>query len=144
MYYLIYVSQAAQTPNDEDIKELVKTSEANNSAVEISGMLIYLDGKYLQILEGAKRDVQNLYDKIAKDRRHKQVRVLIEGDIEKRNFENWTMGFKMLGRQNFKELSGFTDLDEFFNQKNFSEESHVALVFLRLFYQKNNRDFAQG
>ncbi|MEM6525628.1 MAG: BLUF domain-containing protein [Bacteroidota bacterium] len=144
MYYLIYVSYANNTPSVEDLKLLAQSSQANNKKIEVSGMLIYLGGKYLQVLEGKKKDVLDLYDKISKDYRHRQVRLLIEGDVNKRNFEDWAMGFKMLSHQDFQDLSGLTDLDDFFNQQNFSEESHVALIFLRLFYQKNNRDFAQN
>ena len=83
MYYLIYVSYATDTPNSEDLKQLAQISHVNNQKIDVSGMLIYLDGKYLQVLEGKKSAVLELFDKISKDPRHQQIRVLIEGDIEK-------------------------------------------------------------
>ncbi|MEM9297249.1 MAG: BLUF domain-containing protein [Bacteroidota bacterium] len=142
MYYLIYVSYANGKPSDYDLKEIAQVSQRNNQRTGISGMLVYLGGKYLQILEGEKEAVLNLYKTIAGDPRHQRQRILIEGDINKRNFENWAMGFKMLNHQDFKDLSGLTDLDGFFQSKRVSDESHVTLIFLRLFYQKNNRDFS--
>ena len=143
MYYLIYVSYATENPNVDELRILAQSSHVNNKKMGISGMLMYLDGKYLQVLEGEKNAVLNLYNKISKDPRHRQIRVLIEGEIHQRNFKNWAMGFKMLNHQDFKDLSGLTDLDDFFDHQVLADESHVALIFLRLFYQKNNRDFAQ-
>ncbi|MEM9391931.1 MAG: BLUF domain-containing protein [Bacteroidota bacterium] len=143
MYYLIYVSYATRKPSTDDLKEIAQVSQRNNQSTGITGMLVYLEGKYLQVLEGKKEAILSLYETIAGDERHRGQRILIEGDIDKRNFKNWAMGFKMLNHQDFKDLSGLTDLDDFFKNKSVSDESHVALIFLRLFYQKNNRGFSQ-
>lgn len=142
MYYLIYVSYATSKPDSEVLKGIAEVSHLNNIKRDVSGMLIYLDGKFLQILEGEKDTVLTLYNKILRDPRHEKVRILIEGDLQKRNFKNWAMGFKMLNKHDFQSMSGLTDLDDFFKSKEVGEDSHVALIFLRLFYQKNNRDFA--
>ena len=116
MYYLIYVSYATAKMDVNDLRDLAKKCHQNNIEKDITGMLVYLDGKFLQVLEGNKGDVEKLFAHISTDPRHEKVRILIEGDIEKRNFEGWSMGFKMLDKQVFKDMSGLTDLDDFFKE----------------------------
>ncbi len=142
MYYLIYVSHATQTPDTEALKELASTCYHNNIKRDITGMLVYLEGKFLQVLEGPKEEVLSLFSTISQDPRHERVSVLIEGEISQRNFSKWSMGFKAVDRQLFHEMTGFENLEDFFAKSAVDNESHLSLIFLKLFYKKNYRDFA--
>ena len=142
MYYLIYVSQATRSFTTEELKDLARTCYQNNINRDISGMLVYLENKFLQVLEGPKEKVQGLFSSISQDPRHKKVSVLIEGEIRQRNFSKWSMGFKSVDKQLFQDLTGFENLEEFFSKSDVDNESHLSLIFLKLFYKKNYRDFA--
>ncbi|MEM1409034.1 MAG: BLUF domain-containing protein, partial [Bacteroidota bacterium] len=78
MYYLIYVSYATRKPSTDDLKEIAQVSQRNNQSTGITGMLVYLEGKYLQVLEGKKEAILSLYETIAGDARHRGQRILIE------------------------------------------------------------------
>ena len=142
MYYIIYVSQATHPFSTEELKELARLCYENNIKRDVTGMLVYLENKFLQVLEGPKKEILSLFSSISQDPRHKKVSVLIEGEINQRNFSNWSMGFKAVDKQLFQELTGFENLEDFFARSEVDNESHLSLIFLKLFYKKNYRDFA--
>ncbi len=107
-------------------------------------MLLYLEGKFIQVLEGKKQEVKKLYDNIVKDTRHKRVIVVMEGNSSKRIFNGWSMGFKKLSHTEFINLTAFHDIDIFFQKQELQENSHLLLVFLKLFYKKNIVDYSEA
>ena len=136
-YYLMYVSYANEPFTQSKLKELLNTCRINNKKRDVTGMLLYIDGKFLQVLEGRKEDVNFIFENIVKDPRHKKVNVIIEGRLSKRNFEAWHMSFKSFTARQFRKISGFKNLESFFQNNRITNESHVSLVFLKLFYNKN-------
>lgn len=143
MYYLVYLSIADQPLNDLELKSLLKQCVHDNKKLAITGMLLYLNQRFIQVLEGDRKTIKTLFDKIVTDERHKRVTLILEGSLEKRNFENWSMGFKSLSLDEFKSLSGFESPEELFANNPIGNESHPTLVFLRLFYEKNQTDFPE-
>ncbi|MEL7006507.1 MAG: BLUF domain-containing protein [Bacteroidota bacterium] len=137
MYYLIYVSYAVEPFSQDMLKELLEKCVYKNEKQGITGMLLYIEGKFIQVLEGEKNVIKKIFDNILKDERHRKIKIIIEGMISKRNFPNWSMGFKSINNQELKKMTGYTDIEEYFRNKNYGEEGHIALVFLKLFYQKN-------
>ena len=92
---------------------MLNTSRQFNQARYISGVLIYHNDRFLQVLEGEKSVVEELYyEHIAKDKRHIELNLLTQGIAEKRAFRNWDMGF--LGQQENEDykLLGLTDFDK--------------------------------
>ncbi|MEQ8240260.1 MAG: BLUF domain-containing protein, partial [Cyclobacteriaceae bacterium] len=70
IYYLLYVSHTDNTFSQGELELLLNESRTNNKKFEITGMLIYLKNQFIQILEGEKETVLNLYHKITQDQRH--------------------------------------------------------------------------
>ncbi len=140
-YYLIYISYETHPLAEVDLVHLLREARKRNEEIEVTGMLVYLDGKFLQILEGDKEVVRELYDKIAQDDRHQKPSIILEGNIEKRNFENWSMGFAHISYETLLRETGLKDLEGFFKQQHIEDTSHPALIFLKLFYKKNRPDF---
>ena len=138
MYYLIYVSYATEPFSQTQLEELLQNCIKNNAKQQITGMLLYVNGKFIQVLEGEQEVVESVYKKIQQDKRHHKVRVIVEGKIARRNFPNWSMSFKLLGTNDLKHLTGYQDIEDYFESGEVSNSSHVALVFLKLFYQKNS------
>ncbi len=140
--YIIYTSYTRYPWDDESLLELLKKSNSYNRSHGITGMLIFLRNKFLQILEGKKEEIDNLYGIIEKDERHERVNIIIEGQYRDRIFKDWSMGFKVLTERDFEKISGYKDLNTFFSESDISDESHPAQIFLKYFYDQNLRDFS--
>ena len=52
MKQIIYISSAAKKMDDDDLLDILKTSRENNKKNDISGMLLYDNGSFIQVLEG--------------------------------------------------------------------------------------------
>lgn len=142
MFHLLYTSHATTPFLESDLIDLLKRSRAFNLENHITGMLLYLEGKFMQVLEGDKQIVISLYDKIKKDSAHTRVTTVIEGDSPTRVFKDWSMGFKQLSFDQFSAITGFHDIDKFFTQEQDNSNSHLLMVFLQIFYKKNIVDYS--
>ena len=138
-HYLMYVSYATEPLSDTDLKKLLDKCRKNNMQRNITGMLLYMDGKFIQVLEGAEKEINEMYDIILKDPRHKKISKIIEGRCLHRNFPKWTMGFKSFPAS--REKKGFSHIEHYFRNMDIDDSSHVTLVFLRLFYKKYYKKF---
>lgn len=67
-----------------------------NAAHDISGCLLYHDGHFLQLIEGAEKEVKLLYENIAADKRHRSVTLLASERVVMRLFDKWSMLFNNL------------------------------------------------
>jgi hypothetical protein len=71
-------------------------------------MMLYHAGSFLQILEGEEQDVEQLFSKIGKDKFHTNIKIIYRGDIDEREFSDWSMGF--VNTANYADLpAGFID-----------------------------------
>lgn len=143
MYHLVYTSLATNPFSEEELVRLLEKSRSNNKGLAISGMLLYLQGKFIQVLEGEREAVINLYERIRHDPRHRKVATVVEGESPNRIFQNWSMGFKHLTQTDFYQQSGFLEMDDFFAHQQKEENKGLVLIFLELFYKKNNVDYPE-
>ncbi len=70
MYQLIYTSEPTVEFSSQDIRELLAVARARNKISLITGMLVFCDQQFLQVLEGNAPVVIRTYDRIAADARH--------------------------------------------------------------------------
>ncbi|MEM9561783.1 MAG: BLUF domain-containing protein [Actinomycetota bacterium] len=96
VFQLGYASAATRPFTDDELDELLTTSRANNAKRGVSGLLLYHEGSFLQVLEGERSLVEALFDKIAEDPRHTDKLLLFRNDGVQRCFDHWTMGFHRL------------------------------------------------
>ncbi len=87
---LIYVSRAL-SPLPLDLKDILASARKNNPGQELTGALCFLDGVYMQYLEGEEALIDSLYLRIRDDHRHSDVRLLDRRRIEERSFPSWSM-----------------------------------------------------
>ena len=83
MFELIYRSLAKGGINTTDITGILNKSRNFNSQNDITGCLLFYNNEFIQILEGDKKKVTELYATIKKDRRHTDVMLLDENEKEK-------------------------------------------------------------
>jgi len=108
---LVYCSVAIRPFGSKDIVDLLTLSRKNNEKLGITGMLLYIDETFFQVLEGDEESLHNLYKKIERDDRHTKVVKLIEEQINKRTFSRWSMGYAKATRA---ELATIPELNDFF------------------------------
>lgn len=111
MHRIIYFSSATHFFNLEELDSLLLKSRMKNSANGITGLLIYIDGDIIQILEGEKEKVQNLFNLIKLDKRHSTVISVFDQKVPKRMFENWAMGFSKQTIESLRKNSNFSTLN---------------------------------
>lgn len=112
LYRLVYVSSAAAEFGSEELHRLLAQARENNAALDVTGLLLYCDGTFLQLLEGPHDAVTRLYRTILEDRRHARCMVLEEGPTEARLFPDWRMGFRLLTADEVVGSEGFSDFLE--------------------------------
>ena len=105
MYELIYRSVASRDLSDADIKDILTTAHKYNDINKITGCLLYHNREFIQILEGEKEAVQNLFDVIYQDDRHTDVLLLSEGETKKRVFDDFSMAYHELSDEDVQGLS---------------------------------------
>ena len=98
VFRIIYVSTAAKDFDETEIEELLTESRRNNLRDGITGVLMYYDRNFIQVLEGDKNTVSACLDRICKDSRHRSHYVMYRGEAENRLFDNWSMGLVPLDR----------------------------------------------
>lgn len=98
MHKLLYVSNTKRDFPEEGLKTVLSGARRTNAALGVTGLLLYIDGGFLQVLEGERTVLQELYSKIAKDSRHWDAKLLLD-NAGPRNFGAWSMGFKALNQK---------------------------------------------
>lgn len=92
-YQIIYSSQAKAAMGVAELEAILDDARAGNAARQVTGALIYVDGVFLQILEGEASTLRSLMRSIAADTRHAAVKVFHEGEVDARSFGDWHMAF---------------------------------------------------
>ena len=99
---LLYASRAAESVNADALHAILKQSKAHNPEVGITGVLCFCfnAGVFMQVLEGGRAQVNRLYNRIARDPRHRDVELLGYEEIGERRFAGWAMGQVNMNRLN--------------------------------------------
>ncbi|WP_184542432.1 BLUF domain-containing protein [Mucilaginibacter sp. FT3.2] len=135
MDYLVYVSTAKRLMTDDELLDILTVSRTRNKANHITGMLLYNQGTFIQVLEGEKQNVDKIYNSIEHDARHKNIIKLITGTITNRNFPEWSMAFASVNAETLQEFEGFLNP----SHPNFlGNNNHTTVNMLKVFAEVNN------
>ena len=129
---LIYHSLAVDHITEQDIKDILEEARAFNKEHNITGLLLFHEGEFVQILEGEEKDVTGIFAKIKEDPRHRLVRLLETSPIKERTFPNWLMAFKPLSDQNLIDVSAHLNLTEFNRLSRIQQDTSLANKLLRI------------
>jgi Sensors of blue-light using FAD len=97
---LLYASRAAAPVVASVQESILEQSRGRNPKIGVTGVLCFSDDIFIQVLEGGRDEVCELYNTIARDTRHQNVRILSFEEIRERRFGNWTMGQVNLAKVN--------------------------------------------
>ncbi len=135
-----YISTSKKEMSDEELVSLLEQARQTNNNHDITGMLIYSEKSFFQVIEGPSDNIKKIYSIIQKDDRHKNLLILFDEPIYERSFPEWTMGFKRLSDEANKKIPGmnyFLDgkepLSHYMNKNSESAEMLKAIFayFLR-------------
>ncbi len=137
IHYIVYTSAASKLLSDQDLTEILNSCRTNNQKLNVTGMLLYSEGVFIQVLEGDENTISELYQRILLDPRHHSTLLLTQGALDKRQFPDWRMGFRKLSRKQLAVRSGITDfLSPDFDCSQFLDNPSVPHKLL-LSFRKN-------
>ena len=97
---LMYACRAVPALAPEELLAILRKCRTDNPSLGVTGVLCHSEGIFLQLLEGGRSAVNQLYNRIAADPRHTQVELLSYEEIGERRFAGWAMGQVDMGRLN--------------------------------------------
>lgn len=136
MISIVYVSSAVTPFTQSELTALLETSRRNNAAGDVTGMLLYKEGNFMQALEGPETAVRRVHSRIESDSRHKGLLTLVDKPITERQFPGWSMGFRDLATQSLRAVDGYNEfLNTPFTGREFSSNPSLAQKLLLTFKQ---------
>ncbi len=139
MKTIVYLSTAVELMTDKQLTELLRVARKNNAFKNVSGILLYSEGIFLQILEGAEDEVDSIFNLIAKDPRHKNLVTLADEPITHREFANWSMGFSSVLISTATGLAGYLKPG---NKLNLGTGESTAAAMLKTFIERNKLEIS--
>jgi hypothetical protein len=108
---LVYASRAVGTIDDALIQSILASSALHNPERGITGLLCTHPGEdvFLQVIEGARRAVNDLYASIVRDPRHAEVTLLHYAEVQERRFASWKMGSVDLKNVNLSTILRYSE-----------------------------------
>jgi hypothetical protein len=109
LIHIVYASVETQAFSSAQLTELLQKARVKNEDLHMTGMLLYSDGNFFQVLEGEPDSVDGMYKKLHLDKRHQQLALIVREPIAKRYFADWSMGFSRVTPEELSQVDGLND-----------------------------------
>ncbi len=141
MHLIAYTSHANENPSNisETLKHISKTAKNNNANMGITGVLFYQNGRFLQIIEGEKKQLESLMKVIKEDKRHKNIERLIDTPMKNRGFGNWNMDSFNLSPNEDLDTKTLREISTAFKQT-VQARSDLLTRFYKAMLQSQNKE----
>jgi hypothetical protein len=106
MIQVSYVSRLSQPMSSEQLLALLMQCRDNNATQGVTGMLLYGNGTFLQVIEGDAPVIDGLVEKIWADPRHAEKKLLHRREISRREYADWSMAFERISDEAFWDVEG--------------------------------------
>lgn len=133
---IVYFSSSADPLDENELAAILEQSRQNNRKLGVTGVMLYVRGSIVQVLEGAKQAVDALFERIQHDNRHTDVVTVLNRPISQRQFGNWSMGYETLTVRQLEELKAIVDLDDP-NGAGSQNNDPILLRLIKVFYDSN-------
>ena len=139
MKNIVYVSTAVKLMHENQLLDILHNSRQHNAALNISGVLLYSEGTFIQLLEGKDAVIDALYSRIQADQRHKSVVKLIDEPIAEKSFSQWLMGFAVTNNTKTEKLLGYL---RSINELDLNSDNSSAVTAIKTFIESNELDIS--
>lgn len=97
LIHLIYISSAKKPYDRAELENILESAVRYNTAHGVTGMLLYVGGSFMQVLEGEESSVDAAFARVSHDARHDGILLVQRESIAQRSFDRWSMGFRRIG-----------------------------------------------
>lgn len=111
LHHLIYLSTPTVPFSQDELKELLTECRIGNQMRNVTGLLLYGENHFLQLIEGEKAVVEDLYLKLQSDVRHYNLIKVADKPIAARAFKDWEMAFRCLDSKPNEGFQALESLD---------------------------------
>lgn len=144
MIQVSYISSATSPMSTQDLTRLLEQCRDYNAANGVTGMLLYSNSTFIQVLEGEDRVIDELLDRIEEDPRHTDIKLLQRKRIDRREYVGWNMGFKRVGKNDLRNIEGVGDLSQVeFNARYLGENEGVVSALMEHFRKERFKTLGQ-
>ncbi len=133
---IVYFSTSVEQFEEKDLSILLEQSRPNNAKLGITGVMLYVRGSIIQVLEGKKEAIEGLYERIQRDQRHHNVTRVLNRPIAQRLFANWSMGYETITARQLEDIRAIVNLDAG-NATTTEAGDHIILRTIKVFYESN-------
>ena len=143
MIQISYISSAKEPWSTQELLGLLQKCRESNAGNGVTGMLLYGNETFLQVLEGEEKAIDALVERISNDPRHTNFQILHRRTIQRRQYSDWSMGFKRVSDTELQHVEGLRD----FGEKDFNPEflvQHTTVVQSLMDHFRNKRFRAIG
>lgn len=105
LHSIAYVSTAVNMLSEAELELLLRHAREQNAKLQITGLLLYSAGNFMQYLEGDRQPLKSVFDTIARDPRHRRIVTIMDEPIESREFSEWSMAFRNVDAPTWLNLS---------------------------------------
>ncbi|MGI4742145.1 MAG: BLUF domain-containing protein [Janthinobacterium lividum] len=110
LYHIVYESQATQPFSETELTALLAQARHYNTVHDVTGLLLHApSGRLIQVLEGERKLLEDLYLRIIRDPRHQHCTIRSSGPLPARRFGEWRMGFRATSEGALATLRGHVD-----------------------------------
>ena len=109
MIQVSYVSRSKEPMSAADLLALLYECRTYNRRRQVTGLLLYANGTFLQTIEGEEDVVDALLESICKDERHAEIQMLQRKEIPERQYSEWSMGFDEISDESLRDVEGLRD-----------------------------------
>ena len=137
MKNIVYVSTAVKLMHENQLFDILHNSRQHNAALNISGILLYSEGTFIQVLEGKDAVIDALYSRIQADQRHKNVVKLLDEPIAEKSFSQWLMGFAVTDSAKTEKLLGYL---RSIKELELNRYNNDAITAIKIFIENSQLD----
>lgn len=92
-YAISYISTANPNLQEQAVKDIMTHTNRFNKSQNITGILLYNERSFFQLIEGEKETIKNLYGKISRDSRHQNIIQFLEKPTSRPSFDGYLTDF---------------------------------------------------
>lgn len=134
---IVYLSSSVGLFAEEELSVILEQSRRNNALTGITGVMLYVRGSIIQVLEGEKAAVDALYQRIEQDRRHQNVTRVLSRPLAARLFSNWSMGYETITVRQLDALKNILNV-ETGSEAVTEAQDNIILKTIKVFYDTNH------